>query len=84
MDIITEKFYYSDDREYWDKHLKDARASLILQSEALQEIPEEDRLQIMQELGLMETPQPECFAIKNGDKKVELEHSGTFVRLRKG
>lgn len=41
-------------------------------------------LQIMQELGLMETPQPECFAIKNGDKKVELEHSGTFVRLRKG
>ena len=41
-------------------------------------------LQIMRELGLMEETQPECFRIKNGDKKVELEHSPTFRKLQKG
>lgn len=50
MDIITEKFYYSDDREYWNRQLENSKKYLMLQSEALQEIPEEDRLQIMQEL----------------------------------
>lgn len=41
-------------------------------------------LQIMRELELMEETQPECFRIKNGDKKVELEHSPTFRKLQKG
>ena len=41
-------------------------------------------LQIMRELELMEDMQPEGFVIKNGEKKVELEHSQTFRRLQKG
>ena len=41
-------------------------------------------LQIMRELDLMEDMQPEGFVIKNGEKKVELEHSQTFRRLQKG
>ena len=40
MDIITEKFYYSDDREYWNEQLEISKEYLMLQSEALQESPE--------------------------------------------
>lgn len=41
-------------------------------------------LQIMRELDLMEEAEPECFVIKNGDKKVELECSKTYRSLQKG
>ena len=50
MDIITEKFYYSDDREYWNEQLEISKEYLMLQSEALQDVPKEDCQHLMQEL----------------------------------
>lgn len=50
MDIITEKFYYSDDREYWNEQLEISKEYLMLQSEALQDVLKEDCQHIMQEL----------------------------------
>lgn len=41
-------------------------------------------LQIMRELELMREDLPEQFEMINGDKKVDLEQSPTFMRLRKG
>lgn len=50
MDIIAEKYFYSENKKFWDNKLEGVGKRLEASSQALQELTEDERKQVQEEL----------------------------------